>query len=131
MVRRELVEAGALEAGRALALLLRKPALPVRSVDVVDPTALARRLGPRALVVGFTISGGLPGRFALLTSEKNAYQIALDLVGSMGAPNKDGALGKRAVGALTELGNIGASAFLNGVARALETACVPSVPSLL
>src|SRR4051812_41109389 len=125
---RDLVEAGAAEASRAIALLLRRPKVVVASVDVVDAATLAKRLAPRALVVGFTVSGGHPGRFALATTEAHAHKLAADLVG----PAKTAAdvLSKRALGALTELGNIGASAYLNGVARALETACVPSVPSV-
>ena len=123
----DLVAAGAAEAARAIALLLRRPSLAVKGKDVVDVAALAARIGPRALVVGFTVSGGLPGRFALATTEAHAQKLAHDLVG----PQKIDGLSKRALGALTELGNIGASAYLNGVARALDTACVPSVPSLL
>jgi chemotaxis protein CheC len=121
---KDLVEAGAAEAGRAIALLLRRPKVVVASIDVVDVATLAQRLGPRALVVGFMVSGGFPGRFALAASEAHALKLAADLVGGSGG------LTKKALGALTELGNIGASAYLNGVARALDTACVPSVPSV-
>ncbi len=128
MVPRDLVEAGAHEAGRALALLLRRADVPVTAIDDVSPAELAARVGPRAVVVGFTVSGGMPGRFAVVTSEAHAQKLADALVG---APGADGALGRRALGALTELSNIGASAYLNGVARALDTACVPSVPSVI
>ncbi|HEY4221399.1 MAG TPA: chemotaxis protein CheC [Myxococcota bacterium] len=129
-IARNLVEAGAAEAARAIALLLRKPTVPVRAIDVVDAEGLALRLAPRALVVGFTVSGGVPGRFALAATEAHGNKLAQDLVGVSTRSAVDG-LNKRALGALTELGNIGASAYLNGLARALDTACVPSVPSLL
>src|SRR4051794_19184147 len=95
---RELIDAGAQEAGRAIALLLRRPAVPVKGVDVVTAAALAARLAPRALVVGFTVSGGLPGKFALATTEAHAHKLASDLVGLQ----KGDGLSKRAMGALTE-----------------------------
>jgi chemotaxis protein CheC len=123
VAERNLIEAGAQEAARAMALLLRRP-VAVRSIETASLDAIAHKLGPRALVVGFTVSGGLPGKFALATSEENAGKLAHDLVGKS-------TLDKKSIGALTELGNIGASAFLNGVARALDTACVPSVPSVI
>src|SRR5438270_6110190 len=108
-VPRHLIEAGAHEAGRAVALLLRKPSATLAGIETLSSTELAARVGPRALVVGFTVSGGLPGRFALATTEASSRKLAHDLVGSVSGK---GAGDKRAMGALTELGNIGASAWL-------------------
>lgn len=120
----ELAQAGANEAALAIARMLKMTAARVGPLETVANGALAARHGPRALVVSFTISGGVAGRFAVITSEAHAQALAKQLVPSL----KGDSLPKKAVGALMELGNIGASAYLNGIADMLNTTCVPSVP---
>ena len=129
LVMSELVGHGAEEAARAIALLLRRESVSVGKIETVTHEQLASRIdeGMRALIVGFTVSGGVPCRFAAVTSEASARLIAAELVG----PFVSETFSKRALGALTELCNIAASAYLNGVARAIDTACVPSVPILI
>lgn len=121
-----MVEFGAREAARAVARLVKSVGFSVEGVDVMSARALAARHTPRALVVSFTVSGGLQGTFALVASEEHARRLALALVGGPAE-----ALSRRQLGALTELGNIGVSAYLNGVAQRLGATCLPSVPSLL
>lgn len=120
----ELAQAGANEAALAIARLLKISSARVGRVETVADDVLAARQGPRALVVGFTISGGIKGRFAVVTSETHAKTIAHELVAFKGE-----GLPKKALGALTELGNIGASAYLNGIADMVQASCVPSIPS--
>jgi chemotaxis protein CheY-P-specific phosphatase CheC len=120
----ELAQAGANEAALAIARMLKMTAARVSPLETVADGKLAERHGPRALVVSFTISGGVAGRFAVVTSEAHARALAKELVPSL----KGDGLPKKAVGALTELGNIGASAYLNGIADMLNVTCVPSVP---
>ena len=120
----ELAQAGANEAALAIATLLKISSARVALVETIADEALASRHGPRALVVGFTISGALQGRFAVVTSEAHAKALAHELVTFKGE-----GLPKKALGALTELGNIGASAYLNGIADMVQSSCVPSVPS--
>jgi chemotaxis protein CheY-P-specific phosphatase CheC len=117
---RALVEAGAHAAARALGLLLRAQ-VHVVDVGAASVSAIAARYAPRACAVTFTVTSALPGRFVVLTTEASAQGIAAELVG---------ATAREPLGALKELGNITASAFLNGVAALLETSCVPSVPSI-
>jgi chemotaxis protein CheY-P-specific phosphatase CheC len=118
---RALVEAGANAAARALGQLLKAPVV-VAEVSSGPLSTVAARHAPRACAVTFTVTGALAGRFVLLAREDAARDIATALVGSANE--------KRLMGALTELGNITASAFLNGVAALLETSCVPSVPDI-
>lgn len=120
----ELAQAGANEAALAIARLLRVSSARVELIERVARDVFARRHSPRALVVAFTISGAVHGRFAVVTSEAQARTIARELVPFTG----DG-LPEQAVGALTELGNIGASAYLNGISDMTQMSCVPSVPS--
>ena len=131
LVVAELVRHGAHEAARALALLLRCASVPVASVESVTHAELAARYlvdgQTRALVVAFTVAGGFPGQFAVAASEADARVFAAELVGRFRSEK----FSKRALGALTELANIAASAYFNGVARAIDTACVPSVPILV
>lgn len=122
----DVVEAGAREAGRAVARLLKTAGYSVEGVEELSAATVAARHAPRALVVSFALTGALRGSFALVISEEGARALAVSLVGGAGDQ-----LSKRQLGALTELGNIGASAYLNGVAKQLRATCLPSVPSLL
>lgn len=122
----ELAQAGANEAALAIARMLPKvTAARVAPLETLGDDALAKRHAPRALVVSFTVSGAVAGRFAVVTSEAHARALAKELLPSL----KGDGLPKKAVGALTELGNIGASAYLNGIADMLNASCVPSVPT--
>jgi chemotaxis protein CheY-P-specific phosphatase CheC len=124
----DIVEAGAGEAALAVARLLKATGFSVEAVEIIDGDALAARHGPRALIVSFSVSGALGGGFALVTSEEHARALAVQLVGGGegGLP-----LTRKQLGALTELGNIGASAYLNSIANRLGARCLPSVPSLI
>lgn len=123
----ELAQAGAHEAALAIARLLKITNARVTAPEIIDAGTLAQRHAPRALVVSFTITGAVQGRFALITSEAHARALAKELVPSL----KGDALPKKAVGALMELGNIGASAYLNGIADMSNASCWPSVPHLV
>lgn len=120
----ELAQAGANEAALSVARLLKISVAQVGLVETMAADVLALRHGPRALVVGFTVSGALQGRFAMVTSEMHAKAMALQLVSFTGD-----SLSTKAIGALTELGNIGASAYLSSIADLLCASCMPSVPS--
>jgi len=121
----ELLTHGAREAAQALVRLLR---LPVVVGDVVAqaPAALAAQCGPGAVVaITFDTSGGVVGTLALVIDDGIAARLAARL---MGQDAHGGALGPTQLAALAELGNIAASAFLNGAARVVRRACLPSVP---
>jgi chemotaxis protein CheC len=124
----DVVEAGAKEAARAVARLTRSVGFAVDRVELVAPAALAERNGPRALVVSVEVTGGVRGRFALVTSETHARGLARSLLPNL---RVEDTLSARHLGALTELGNIGASAWLNGVATVVRAMCLPSVPNLV
>lgn len=122
---RATVESGARAAALALGRMLRRPGM-AGDVDEPDRATLASRLGERAVAVSFTVTGAQPARFAALIAEHDALALSRHLVKDAGA-----ALGARETAALAELGNIAASAFLNGVAALLHGSCVPSVPELV
>lgn len=127
---RDLLEAGARDAAEAILRLAQRESARILSVDVEPLSALVARLAPRAVVVGFVVSGGVQGRFALVLTEPAARVIAQAMVGGRHTQVPSEKLGKRLTGALTELGNIAASAFMNGAAELLHQSCLPSVPSL-
>ncbi|MCC7073273.1 MAG: hypothetical protein IT383_18280 [Deltaproteobacteria bacterium] len=126
---RDLLEAGARDAAEAILRLAQRESARILSVDVEPLSALVARLAPRAVVVGFVVSGGVQGRFALVLTEPAARVIAQAMVGGRHTLVPSEKLGKRLTGALTELGNIAASAFMNGVAELVHQSCVPSVPA--
>ena len=126
---RDLLEAGAREAAEAIMRLARRETGRMLSVDTERLEALCVRVAPRAVVVGFTVNGALEGRFALIIAEPGARALASDMIGAKQGHPPAEKLGRRATAALTELGNIAASAFLNGAAELLRASCVPSVPS--
>lgn len=125
---RDLLEAGAREAAEAILRLSHHESARILTAGSEPLSALIARLGPRAVVVGFTVNGGVSGRFALAVDEAGAHALAAAMTGAAVAAKDK--LGKRSLAALTELGNIAASAFMNGAAELLHKSCVPSVPSL-
>ena len=123
-----LVEAGALEAAAALARMLRLPvhAEGFTSLDVNQLVAShGGGVGGRVVAVSFDVSGGVNGSFVVVIDDGVAAWLAARLTG---ATVLDGAVGKGALAALAELGNITASALLNGAARVVGRTCLPSVP---
>lgn len=114
------------EAASALARFLGGGRLEVRAFEQLSASALAALHGPRAVVVSFRVTGPANGAFALVATEEGAAVLAERLVGQ-----GDGALSPRQLDALREVGNIGVSAYLNGLARLVGRACLPSVPALV
>lgn len=123
-----VVEAGAHEAAAALARLLRVP-VHAEGFTSLDTAQLGATHGAASaaqlVVIAFDASGGVKGTFALVVNDDVAAWLASRLTG---AATLDGAVGKGALAALAELGNIAASAFLNGAARVVGRTCLPSVP---
>jgi chemotaxis protein CheY-P-specific phosphatase CheC len=77
----------------------------------------------------FDLSGALVGTMVHLSEDHTARHLAARLLGHEEAGA--GAYDSRDRGALSEIGNIAASAFLNAVADHLGRACLPSVPRFL
>ncbi|MBI1945923.1 MAG: chemotaxis protein CheC [Deltaproteobacteria bacterium] len=126
---RDLLEAGAREAAEAILRLTRRESARMLAADVESLDAVVARVAPRAVAVAFQVSGGVTGHFALVLSEAGARALAHDLIGGKHVQTSTEKLGKRVTAALTELGNITASAFMNGAADLLHQSCVPSVPT--
>jgi len=122
---------GIAHAGRALGDLvgLGEPQVDEHVAPFAGWEALTR-LSPAApmVVIGFAVDGGLPGHLVAFLPEKAASQIAERLVG--GGQCDISNLDATFLGALSETGNIVASAFLNGVAETVGQACWPSVPDV-
>ncbi len=131
-----IVTAGAQEAAAALQRLLRVPvqAEGFGGADAgqlgVERSAadVASSHGPRAVVIAFEASGGISGTLALVIDDAVAQWLAGHLTGAV---TLDGDIGSGALAALAELGNIVASAFLNGAARVVGRTCLPSVPRVI
>lgn len=121
------MQAGAHEAAAALSRLLRVPVL-ADAFTSLDARQLGAAHGERVVVVALEASGGVNGSFALVINDDVAASLAGRLTG---ASTLEGAVGKGALAALAELGNIAASAFLNGAARVVGRTCVPSVPRVV
>lgn len=82
----------------------------------------------RLVAVAFDLSGAVHGAMVQLVGDGTARFLIGRLVGA----EPEGAVyGARERGALSEVGNIIASAFLNAVADRLGKACLPSVPRFL
>ncbi len=126
---RDLLEAGAREAAEAIMRLAHRESARIVAVDEEPVGSLVERLAPRAVAVGFAVTGGVEGRFALVLSENAARAIGQAMLGGRHGQGPSDKLGKRMTAALTELGNIAASAFMNGVADQVHRSCVPSVPA--
>jgi chemotaxis protein CheY-P-specific phosphatase CheC len=99
------------------------PLAEAEFVDALGGTA------SHAVGIWFTVTGTSVTRFALLMRESDALALAGRLLRA-DVSSLDG----RAQAALSELGNIAASAFLNGVAAAApqtaRSSVLPSVPKL-
>ncbi len=112
-----------------LARLLRLPVVVVADggdVGPRTPDALAAEAGADPVVaVSFDTTGGIVGTLSLIVEDRVAARLAARL---MGQGAHDATLGPTQLAALAELGNIVASAFLNGAARVVQRSCLPSVP---
>ncbi len=131
----QVVEAGAQEAASALGRLLRV-AVHADAATHLDLRQLSAAHGPRAVVIAFQASGGVAGTLVLVVDDAVAGSLAGRLTGppravAAGQAGSDDTLGVGGLGALAELGNIVASAFLNGAARVVGRTCLPSVPRLV
>lgn len=117
-----VVQQGARESASALSRLLRRP-IAVGGFDVVDLHRLSRAHGRIGMTLAFETSGGAPGHLAFVLDEAVAVRLVAGLTGAT-----DAELGTAALMALAEVGNIAASAFLNGAAAVVGRTCLPSVP---
>lgn len=126
---RDLLEAGARGAAEAILRLTHRESARLLGADAEPIGALIARVAPRAVVIGFRVAGGVDGCFALVLSEAGARSLAHDMIGGKRAPSSTDKLGKRATAAVTELGNIAVSAFMNGAAELTQQTCIPSVPT--
>jgi hypothetical protein len=127
-IDRAHVEAGARAAALAVGRLLRRPGMAA-DVDEATPDVVLARAGARAVAVWFTVVGAHGGRFAALLTEEDALGLTRHLLKPT-PKTSPGSVNKHEKAALSELGNIVASAFLNGVAGAAGR-YVPSVPTLV
>ncbi len=116
---------GAHEAAAALSRLLRLP-VTAEAFAHLEPAALGAVHAGAVVVVAFDTSGGVDGTLAVVFDDDVARRFAGRLVGQ--GAGAMGVLDPAALAALAELGNIAASAFLNGVARLVKRTCLPSVP---
>ncbi len=110
------------ESAQALARLLRRQ-VTVGALDVVDLAHLGRGHARVGVTLAFETSGGAPGHLAFILDEDVAVRLVAGLTGA-----HDAELGTMALMALAEVGNIAASAYLNGAASVVGRACLPSVP---
>ncbi len=113
---------GAQESASALSRLLRKP-VGVDTFATDDVSGVIAEHGKVGVVMAFDTEGGVPGHLAFIADEAIAARLVASLTG---AEQTD--LNAQAMMALAEVGNIAASAFLNGAARVVGKTCLPSVP---
>jgi chemotaxis protein CheY-P-specific phosphatase CheC len=118
----QLAQHGAHEAAAALSRMLRVPCT-ADSFATLDPQALARSHAGPVVVIAFDTTGGVEGTLAVVADDGVAAWLAGRLTGK-----GDVDVGPGVLAVLAELGNIAASAFLNGTARLVKRACLPSVP---
>jgi chemotaxis protein CheC len=121
---------GARESARALAMLLRTDAPEAAPAieTAVGPAALGaivERQGEEGIGISFALSGAVGGSLLVFLEEDAALSVASTLL-----KRKVSGPDERALAALAEVGNILASAFLNGLSRYLKKACMPSVPGI-
>ncbi len=119
---------GARSASEALARFLDADAATVEGPERVSVSELERRVGPGVTAVGFRLSGGFEGALVHLLSPRDRDALLERL--PLSRSHSGAAAAERARGALSEAGNIAASAFLNAVATRVRRACLPSVPRL-
>jgi chemotaxis protein CheC len=128
---RELATAGLGHAATALGSLIGKRVdLDAPSAAVVARPQLADRGGdPQRPVVAITLdfTGGESGRILLLLSPAAARALSELLLGG----RTEGELDEAARSALSEVGNIVASACLNAIGQASGLRLLPSVPRLV
>lgn len=109
-----------------------------RFFDGTSPTAeaperislreLEERVGEGVTAIGFRLSGGFEGALVHVLTPDESHAL-LERLPDTHSPSVDSDRA-RARGALSEVGNIAASAFLNAVATRVRRACLPSVPRL-
>ncbi len=119
-----LAQHGAEDTAQALARLLRVP-VSVGSVAVTDLSAVAAAHDVAIVAIAFDTTGALPGRLAIVVDDEVALLLIRRLTGGSAS---DGGIDAAATAVLAEVGNIAASAFLNGVARFVRQSCLPSIP---
>jgi chemotaxis protein CheY-P-specific phosphatase CheC len=124
-----LCGAGTRAAAAAVGRLIAARSTAVEAPELLSRAALTELLGsgPK-MAAAFEVSGGLEGALWLVLDVAAARCLADSVLGGAG---KGESLDERALAALSEIGNIGASAFLNAVADRINVACLPSVPRLL
>ncbi len=117
-----VVQHGAHEAAQALSRLLRRT-VTVEGFATADARTVAWGHDKIVVVLAFEATGGAPGQLVFVLDESVAASVVASLTGAVSAE-----LSKAALSALAEVGNIAASAFLNGAARVVGATCLPSVP---
>lgn len=117
-----VVQHGSVESASALSRLLRRP-VGVAGFGVTDLLHLSRTHACVGVTLAFETTGGAPGHLAFVLDEAVAARLVASLTGAHEAE-----LGTAALMALAEVGNIAASAFLNGAATVVGCTCLPSVP---
>lgn len=117
-----VVQHGAHEAAQALSRLLRRT-VNVSGFATADARTLAHAHDKVVVVLAFETTGGAPGQLVFVLDEAVAAAVVASLTGASSTE-----LSKAALSALAEVGNIAASAFLNGAARVVGATCLPSVP---
>lgn len=115
---------GTRAAADALSRLIDAAESVVEGPERVTVAELERRVGPDVTAIGFRLSGGFEGALLHVLTPDDADALLARLPGRV----RPHAALERAQGALAELGNIAASAFLNAVATEVRRACLPSVP---
>lgn len=122
---------------RALQLALQRLfATHTVAVEVIEqwpPTTAAEHgrsgdIGSLHQGAAFDVSGPLRARLTLLATEGDAEQLTAALRGVPSRVNR--VLDAEDYEAYSEMANIAASSFLNGLARELQLRLLPSVPSL-
>jgi chemotaxis protein CheY-P-specific phosphatase CheC len=96
------------------------------TLDAPEPERIVTPPEP-CLGIAFDVVGPLGAHLALVVPESDARTLAAALLGTAPGAEFDGA----ARAAVTEMANIVASSFLNGLAKALAMTLVPSVPHLI
>jgi chemotaxis protein CheC len=125
----ELLQAGAKEATGALARLVGDPPPPVTigAVQTLSASESRAKLGDGEVVgVGFGVGGAVDGALLMICQREEA----LRLVGLLMVGHSGEQVDAHARSALSEVGNILASAFLNQIANALGSSVLPTPPHI-
>ncbi|MFH1811998.1 MAG: hypothetical protein ABIJ09_24885 [Pseudomonadota bacterium] len=131
-----LCQVGGGRAGRALATILGESNVHVDLYDAglrEHTLATSELAGDDTRMIGvlFDLTGSFEGHLTMLLGEDGAMSLVRRLLRTDSVYTADGALTDDARGALAEVGNIVASAFLNAFADALRTPWLPSPPRLI